>query len=60
MHQQRKALISANQLFVKNNLQGVFPTMIGLVTLGPLLFVRDHAKKVAKVDKANHGWENTL
>ena len=27
-----------------NNLQGVFPTMIGFVTL----------------DKANHGWENTL
>ena len=43
-----------------NNLQGVFPTMIGFVTLGHLLFIGDQAKKVAKGDKANHGWENTL
>ena len=43
-----------------NNLQGVFPTMIGFVILGHLLFIGDQAKKVAKGDKANHGWENTL
>ena len=43
-----------------NNLQGVFPTMIGFVTLGHLLFIGDRAKKMAKGDKANHGWENTL
>ena len=43
-----------------NNLQGVFPTMIGFVALGHLLFIGDQAKKVAKGDKANHGWENTL
>ena len=47
-----------------NNLQGVFPTMIGFVTLGHL-FVSicisyKQLKKVAKGDKANHGWENTL
>ena len=39
-----------------NNLQGVFPTMIGFVTLGHL-FAK---QKVAKGDKANHGWESTL
>jgi len=37
-----------------NNLQGVFPTMIGFVTLGYLLFLGDDAKK-AKGRKANHG-----
>ena len=31
--------------------------MIGFVTLGHLLFIGDHAKKLAKGDKANHGWE---
>ena len=41
-----------------NNLQGVFPTMIGFVTLATLL--EDNTKKVAKDDKTNHGWENTL
>ena len=75
MNQQLKALISVrakkfipSHLFVPvtftskahNNLQGVFPTMIGFVTLGHLLFIGDQAKKVAKGDKANHGWENTL
>ena len=64
MNQQLEALISArakkfiaSQLFVTphNNLHGVFPTMIGFVTLGHLLFTGDHAKKVAKGDKANHG-----
>ena len=75
MNQQLKALISVraekfipSHLFVTitftskahNNLQGVFPTMIGFVTLGHLLFIGDQAKKVAKGDKANHGWENTL
>ena len=75
MNQQPKALISvrakklismANYLLLTftskahNNLQGVFPTMIGFVTLGHLLFIRDHAKKIVKGDKANHGRENTL
>ena len=74
MNQQLKALISVrdkkftpSHLFVTNfyfkgihNLQGVFPTMIGFVTLGHLLFIGDQAKKVAKGDKANHGWENAL
>ena len=70
MNQQLKALISVrakkfipSHLFVSkahNNLQGVFPTMIGFVNLGHLLFIGDQAKKVAKGDKANHGWENTL
>ena len=71
MNQQPKALISvrakkfiSSQLFVTipftskahNNLQGVFPTMIGFVNLGHLLF-RESCKKG---DKANHGWENAL
>ena len=74
MNQQLKALISTrakkfipSQLITSNfyfkarkNVQGVFPTMIGFVTLGHLLFIGDQAKKVAKDDKANHGWENTL
>ena len=71
MNQQLKALISVrakkfipSHLFVTlkahNNLQGVFPTKIGFVTLGHLLFIGDQAKKVAKGDKANLGWENTL
>ena len=76
MNQQLKALISdrakkliPNQLLIllqiftlkaHKNLQGAFPTMIGFVTLGHLVFIRDHAKKVAKGDKANYGWENTL
>ena len=75
MNQQLKALISVrakkfipNQIYLlltftskaHNNLQGVFPTMNGFVTLGHLLFIGDQAKKVAKGDKANHGWENTL
>ena len=74
MNQRPKALISArakkftpSQKFVTNfyskahnNLQGVFPTMIGFVTLGHLFCLGDYAKKVAKGDKANHGWENTL
>ena len=71
MNQQPKALISvrakkfiSSQLFVTskahNNLQGVVPTMIGFVTLSHLLFLGDHAKKVAKGNKANHGWEDAL
>ena len=75
MNQPPKALISAigprslclaNYLLLtftskahNNNLQGVFPTMIGFVTLGHLC-LGDHAKKVAKGEKANHGWESTL
>ena len=31
--------------------------MIGFVTLSHLLLIGDDAKKVAKGDKANHGWE---
>ena len=44
------------------NLKSVFPTicMIGLVTLGHVLFKGGHAKKVTKGDKANQGWENIL
>ena len=77
MNQRPKDLISArakkfipSQLFVTitftskahNNLQGVFPTMIGFVTLGHLFASSplNNCKKVAKGDKANHGWENTL
>ena len=75
MNQQLKALISVKaKKFIylaiyllltftsksHNNLQGVFPTMIGFVTLGHLLFIGDQAKKVAEGDKVNHGWENTL
>ena len=71
MNQQLKALKSVkakkfipSHLFVTskahNNLQGVFPTKIGFVPLGHLLFIGDQAKKVAKDDKANLGWENTL
>ena len=37
-----------------DNLQGVFPTMIGFFTLGHLLF-RGSCKKAAKGDKTNHG-----
>ena len=64
MNQPLKALISARakkfianhllQTFTSkehNNSQGVFPTMIGFVTLGHLLFIEDCAKKVAKGDK---------
>ena len=43
-----------------NNLQGVFSTMIDIVTLSHILFIGDEAKKVAKGDKANHGWKNTM
>ena len=43
-----------------NNLQGVFPTMIGFVNLGHLFCLIPYKQKVAKDDKANHGWENTL
>ena len=62
MNQPPKALISArakkfipSQQFVitskaHNNLQGVFLTMIGFVTLGHLLF-RDHAKRWPRVTK---------
>ena len=67
MNQPLEALISAKAKKISkpfitskahSNLQGVFPTMIGFVTLGHCLFM-DHAKKVAKGAKANHGWENT-
>ena len=66
MNQQLKAL-GPRSLYLANyflltftskahyNLQGIFPTMIGFVTLGHLLFIGDQAKKVAKGDKANHG-----
>ena len=68
MNQQLKALISVRaKKFIPshltftskahNNLQGVFPAKIGFVTLGHL---GDQAKKVAKGDKANLGWENNL
>ena len=36
----------------RNNLQGVFPAIIGFVTFGHLLFAGDYANKVAKGDKA--------
>ena len=39
------------------DLQSVFPTMIGFFTLIHLLFIGNHAKKVAKGDKANHSWK---
>ena len=61
MNQPLKALISARakkfianhllQTFTSkehNNSQGVFPTTIGFVTLGHLLFIGDCAKKIAK------------
>ena len=50
----------ASQLFVTNykfaskahnNLPGVFPAIIGFVTLGHLLFAGDYANKVAKGHK---------
>ena len=41
-----------------NNLQDIFPNLIDFVTLGHL--IGEYAKKVAKDDKTNHGWENTL
>ena len=34
-----------------NNIQGVFPTMIGFVTLGHLLFIADQAKRWPRVTK---------
>ena len=40
--------------------KGVFPTMIGFVTLGHLFLPDPYKQKVAKGDKANHGWENIL
>ena len=43
-----------------NNLQGVFPTMIGFVTIGHLSCIISCKQKVAKDDKANYGWENTM
>ena len=61
MNQQLKALISVrakkfipSHLFVTfaskahNNLQDVFPTKIGFVTLGHLLLIGNQAKKVTK------------
>ena len=64
MNQQLKALIStrakkfiANYLLLTftskahNNLQGVFPTIIGFVTLGHLLFIGDQAKRWPRVTK---------
>ena len=42
-----------------NNQQGIFPTMIGFVTLNLATFFV-LSNKVAKGDKTNHGWENTL
>ena len=64
MNQPIKALISARakkfianhllQTFTSkecNNSQGVFPTMIGFVTLGHLLFIGDCAKKWPRVTK---------
>ena len=67
MNQRPKALILArakkfipSQQLVTNfyfkgtqQFTGCFPTMIGFVTLGHLLF----AKKVAKGNKPNHGWK---
>ena len=60
----KKFLPSHDQLFViiivtftskaHSNLQGVFLTMIGFVTIGHLLFIQ---KRVAKGDKANHDWK---
>ena len=69
--QQLEALLSAmakefipRQLFVYfkglQKFTGFFPMMIGFVTLSHLLFIEDYAKKLAKGDKANHRWENTL
>ena len=68
MNQPLKALISARakkfianhllQTFTSkehNNSQGVFPTMIGFVTLGHLFCTISYKQKVAKGDKANHG-----
>ena len=62
MDQRSKALISArakkfipSQQFVTskahNNLQGVFPTMIGFVTLGHLLFRGSCKKRWLRVTK---------
>ena len=66
MNQRPKDLISArakkfipSQLFVTitftskahNNLQGVFPTMIGFVTLGYLFAIGDDAKRWPRVTK---------
>ena len=74
MNQQPKALVSvrakkfiSSQLFITifyfkgtQQFTGRFPYHDWLVTLGHLLFIGDHAKKVAKGDKGNHGWENAL
>ena len=71
MNQQPKALISvrakkfiSSHLFVTNfyfkgtqQFTGCFPNHDWLYHL---LFIGDQAKKVAKGDKANHDWENTL
>ena len=73
MNQPPKALISArakkfipSQLFVTNfyfkgtqQFTGYFPNHDWLSPLATF-YLGDHAKKVAKGDKANHGWENTL
>ena len=66
-HLEPRSLYLANYLLLSitftskahNNLQGVFPTMIGFVTLATF-FAWYPKQKVAKGDKASHGWENTL
>ena len=43
-----------------SNFQGASSTIISFVTLGHLFCMIPYKQKVAKGDKANHGWENTL
>ena len=45
---------------VRIQVKSVDPNHDWLCHLGYLLFIGDHAKEVAKGDKANHDWENTL
>ena len=44
----------------QKTLWGVFLTMINFVPLGHLFCIISYKQKLAKGDKANHGWENTL
>ena len=75
MNQQLKALISARakklwlptQLFVTNfyfkdtpRFTGCFPNHDWLCHPWPPFCLIPYKQKVAKGDKANHGWENTL
>ena len=62
-NQRLKALISNkahNNNFYFKDTQQFTPNHDWLCHPWPPFFIGGHAKKVAKDDKANHGWENTL